>query len=149
MVRPWGHHSVCGSETVCVVLKLCCGKRQWAFCAGGSLGQPHVALSFNTLQFKYGVWRVDYFLSSSKRKAHLGKHMDSVSQTPYPTPWSFQERTLLCMEVAPCFRCCVFCIWCFLKLSAETCSSRNLIQFFEGPWMVELIFCSLSQKSVC
>ena len=90
--------TVCGSETVCVVLKLCCGKRQWAFCAGGNLGQPHVALSFNILQFKYGVLESGLFSEFFKEEGTYGQ-IDglSLSQTPIPHLDLFRKG--------------LFCVW--------------------------------------
>ena len=81
-------------------------------------GQPWPAScgSFNILQFKYGVLESGLFSEFFKEEGTYGQ-IDGLflSQTPIPHLDLFRKG-LLCMEVAPCFRCCIFLCLVFLKV---------------------------------
>lgn len=146
MDRHWGQDSVCGSETLCVVLESCCGKRGCARWAGGHLASLMWLLPF-ILQFKYGVLEGRLFSGFYKEGRTNGQRGGRFSSFPNPfsIPWSFQESTLMGMEVGPNLRSCVFvpgASWSsWQKLAAVRAS---LIPFFEDTWTVELSFCCLS-----
>lgn len=87
-----------------------------------------MALSFNILQLKCGVWRVGYFLSSSKEEGTYGQ-IDGLSLSQ-PLSHLDLRKGLFLMY---CWHLAVFFVfWCFLKLLAETCSSSKNI-LIRGP----------------
>lgn len=69
-----------------------------SFLCWGHLGQPHVALSFNILQFKYGVLESGLFSEFFKEEGTYGQ-IDglSLSQTPIPHLDLFRKG--------------LFCVW--------------------------------------
>lgn len=99
-------------------------------------GQPWPAScgSFNILQFKYGVLESGLFSEFFKEEGTYGQ-IDglSLSQTPIPHLDLFRKGLFCVWKWHLVLDAVFFCVWCFLKFLAETCSSRNLIQFFEVP----------------